>query len=89
MIHLFHKEFPQQVRGFSPLNACMTDLKQLEDYQTAELVAAKVSAVLSLFYVRNANVPTGDFLSDAEEDDDGKFIQELSPGTASVVPNRL
>lgn len=67
----------------------MIDLKQLEDYQTAELIAAKVSAVLSLFYVRNSNVPTGDFLSDVDEDDDGKFIQELSPGMASVVPNRL
>lgn len=56
----------------------MTDLKQLEDYQTAELMAAKVGAVLSLFYERNGQMPTGDFLSD-NTDDEGKFVQELAP----------
>ena len=60
MIHLFRHEFPEQVRGFTPLNACLNDLKQLEDFQTAELMAAKVSAVLSIFYERNGQAQTGD-----------------------------
>ena len=86
MIHLFRHEFPEQVRGFTPLNACLNDLKQLEDFQMAELMAAKVSAVLSIFYERNGQAQAGDFLSD-EEDEKGAFIQELAPGEASVVPN--
>lgn len=86
MIHIFKHEFPQQVRGFSPLNACLNDLKQIEDFQTAELMAAKISAVLSIFYERNGQAPQGDFLSD-EDDDKGTFVQELAPGQSSVVPN--
>lgn len=84
MIHLYKKEFPQQVRGFPALNSCLNDLKQLEEYQTAELVAAKVGAVLSIFYEPNNNSPEGRFLS--EEDGDSEFVQELSPGQASIVP---
>ena len=47
MIHLFRHEFPEQVRGFTPLNACLNDLKTLEDFQMAELMAAKVASGLS------------------------------------------
>ena len=86
IIHLFRKEFPQQVRGIPPLNACLEDLKQLEDYRVAELMAAKTSACLGIFYERNSSPVAGDILNEADEEDKGEFVQSLEPGMASVAP---
>ena len=41
VIHIFKMEFPQQSRGIPPLNAVLNDIKQLDDYRIAELMAAK------------------------------------------------
>lgn len=60
-------------------------MKQIEDLDTAELFASKIAACLGVFYERNGNMPVGDFLGD--DDDQGQFVQELSPGQSSVVPN--
>lgn len=83
IIHIFKQEFPQQVRGFSPLNASIEDLKQLDDYGVAELMAAKVAAVMSLAYERNNQAQTGDFLDSAQaaEDEPGVFAQNIEPRT--------
>ena len=87
IIHIYRREFPKQVRGFSALNACLNDLKQIEDLDVAELFASKVAACQGVFYERNGQTPVGDFLSDQEANDQGTFIQELAPGFSSVVPN--
>jgi lambda family phage portal protein len=87
MIHIYHREFIQQTRGISPLNACLADLKQLDDYQVSELMAAKMAACMALFYERNGQEPLGNFMGAPDEEDNGSFIQELSPGIASIVPN--
>lgn len=87
VIHLFKKEFVGQTRGISPLNAIMQDLKGLDDFGVAELMAAKISAVMSLAYERNGQSPQGDFMDEAEDDDPGQFAQELSPGQSTIVPN--
>ena len=86
MIHLFKKEFPQQVRGLPPLNAVLDDIKQIQDYRIAELMAAKSAACLGIFYERNGQTVAGDFISEGEEDDKGEFVQSLTPGMASVAP---
>ena len=87
IIHLFKQEFTGQTRGISPLNAVMQDLKGLEDFGVAELMAAKIAAVMSLAYERQPNsAQAGDFLDEAEGDDPGSFAQELSPGQSTIVP---
>lgn len=86
MIHLYRPEFINQVRGFSPAVASFESLKQLDDFAVAELIAAKIQSCQGIFYQRNGQTPTGDFLKQ-EENDEGIFLTELSPGTASVVPN--
>lgn len=58
----------------------------MEDYQTAELCAAKVGAVLNLFYERTDMNPEGQFLDSEADDDQGAFVQDLGPGEASIVP---
>lgn len=86
IIHIYVQEFDDQVRGYPFLVASMGSLKQLEDYADAELIAAKVQSCQGIFYERNTNTPAGDFISQNQAADDGTFLQELSPGVASVVP---
>lgn len=85
IIHLYRPQFIDQVRGYSPIVASYDSLKQLDDFAIAELIAAKISSCQGVFYERNNQSPNGDFLGDS--DDEGNFLTELSPGTASVVPN--
>lgn len=86
IIHIYKHEFVGQVRGFPELCASIDSLKQLDDYAIAELFAAKVAACQNVFYERNSSSTTGDWLDKEETDDPGKFISELSPGEASIVP---
>jgi len=60
-------------------------LKQLDDYAIAELFAAKIAACQNVFYERNGQT-AGDWMEQNADDDPGKFIAELSPGEASIVP---
>ena len=85
---MFKSEFVGQTRGFSPLNAVIEDLKCLDDYSVAELMAAKIGAVMALVYERNGQAQAGDFLDNADgiDDDPGSFAQELSPGMTTICP---
>ncbi len=87
IIHLYRPQFIDQVRGYPTVVAAMDSLKQLEDMTNAELIAAKIQSCQGVFYERNGNTPTGDFLNQGKEVDEGSFLQELSPGVASIVPN--
>ena len=86
IIHIYRKEFPQQTRGIPPFNAVLNDIKQLEDYKEAELMAAKAAACLAIFYERNQNAVQGRFDVEESETKKGEFLKDLAPGIASVVP---
>lgn len=86
VIHLYVPQFIDQVRGYSPVVASYDSLKQLDDFAVAELIAAKIASCQGVFYERNGNSQKGDFLSEGETIDEGKFLKQLSPGIASVVP---
>lgn len=87
IIHIFKKEFVGQVRGFPEICASIDSLKQLDDYAVAELFAAKIAACQNVFYERVGST-AGDWLNqnEADSEDRGAFISELSPGEASIVP---
>lgn len=88
IIHIYKHEFVGQVRGFPELCASIDSLKQLDDYAIAELFSAKVAACHSIFYERNSSATAGDWMEQNEhsEEDPGEFINELSPGESSIVP---
>jgi len=87
VIHIYKHEFVGQTRGFGDIVASIDSLKQLDDFAIAELFAAKVSACQGIFYERNGSTQAGDPIdANAEEEDKGVFISELSPGEASIVP---
>lgn len=88
IIHIFKKEFPLQARGYSILNAAIQPLKQLADYNLAEIVAAKTGAMLAFAYERNSQPEQGKFRDEnlSDEEDKGTFTQALEPGQATIVP---
>lgn len=86
IIHIFKREFPQQVRGIPPLNASLESLKNLEDFRLAEILAAKVASCAGVFYERNNTQIQGDFINQQEVNDQGEFAKTLEPFMASVVP---
>lgn len=62
VIHLFEKLRPGQSRGMPYLAPVVETLKQLSDYTSAEITAAVVSAMFTVFITsdNNAGIDTGD-----------------------------
>lgn len=92
IIHIYIREFPEQVRGIPRFNAVLNDMKQIEDYKEAEIVAAKMSACQAIFYERNQSPINGDFRSEGSIDDsndEGEFIQTIAPRHGLSCANRL
>lgn len=84
--YLYKPTDSEQIRGYSPLVAGLETLENLNDYQEAELVNARVSASKMGFFVSNdTNVDRLDIAD--EEDENGNFISEVEPGTFHVLPN--
>lgn len=84
IIHLYRKEFPAQIRGISMLASAVLELRQLDDYRTAELVHAQIgSAVMGVWEWDGKN--TDDILG-SDEDDAGEFVREIRPGIFPIAP---
>ena len=91
IIHIYIKEFPEQVRGIPRFNAILNDMKQIEDYKEAEIMAAKMGACLGVFYERNQAAVNGEFMAEggAEVNEDGEFVQSIAPRNGVSRANRL
>lgn len=85
IIHIYRREFPEQTRGIPPLNAVINDIKNLEEYKTAELTAAKVAACTAVFFERNSNPQYGSPLNQGGKG--STYVHEISPGTATYAPD--
>lgn len=80
-IHLLQIERPTQTRGCPWLCAGMVDVKMLDGYKEAELVAARVSASKAGFLTKS--LPDG---SSYPEDDEGRRQMEVEPGIIEELP---
>lgn len=80
IIHIFRKERAHQTRGIPPFNAVMNDLKQLDEYQEAELMAAKLGAAMTLFYERNDQAVAGDIMKPAYNVKEEEPNMNVHPG---------
>lgn len=86
VFYLYEPTDSEQIRGYSPLVAGLETLENLNDYQEAELVNARVSASKMGFFISNdTNVNRLDIAD--EENEEGEFISEVEPGTFHVLPN--
>lgn len=85
IIHLFRKEFPAQMRGIPALSGAVLNLRQLDDYRTAELVHAQISScVMGVWEWNNQNAD--DIITDSMADDQGQFVREIKPGIFPIAP---
>lgn len=94
MLHLFTAERPEQRRGIPILSPMIETFKQLTDYSDAEITAAIISSMFSVFFTkenpteqtlekvgRNANNRmTGGATAPVPDDDDDYEQYKMQPG---------
>ena len=83
IIHLFRREFAAQYRGISMLAGAVMNLKQLDDYRTAELVHAQIGSCCMGVWVWNGQ-NADDIIT--ESSDAGEFVREIRPGIFPIAP---
>lgn len=80
IIHVFEKERPGQFRGVPAGSSSMLRLKDLDEYEDAQLVRQKIAACFSVFITDNS-VPIGTQTNeDINEMVEPGIVQKLSPG---------
>ena len=87
ILHLFVRQRPGQVRGAPRLASVLARLHSLDQYEDAELVRKKVSALFAGFITPGADeagVPLAK--ADAVPDSDGYKVASLEPGLMQVLP---
>lgn len=84
ILHLMESERPEQRRGVPILAPVIESLKQLDRYTEAELTAALVSSLFTVFIESEDGEnerPFGEVIGDEERiDDDDETSYELAPG---------
>ncbi len=89
IIHLWTKNYPDQIRGISDLATSIKRIKDLDEYLDAETVAAKIAACFSLFVTRQNAIGSGAALANAKlgtvRDKDGKPIARVRPGMIAYM----
>ena len=82
MIHFYHQERPNQTRGVPLLSSCLKQLKMLDGYMEAELVAARVGASkMGFFKSGDGTAYTGE-----DKTDTNNPIMSAEPGTFEQLP---
>jgi lambda family phage portal protein len=76
VIHYFKRDRPSQIRGYPDLAVIMLRLRDIDDYEDAEIVRKKLEACFSVFVTRtdDAGYPPG------IETDAKKLVEKLQPG---------
>jgi len=91
MIHVFYKEFPEQVRGVPFGTSAMLSMRDLSDYEDAQLMLQKVAACHVAFTTKQE---AGDGLGNLETDTHQEIdrmepgiIERLAPGETVTFNN--
>jgi lambda family phage portal protein len=82
ILHLYRKKRPQQVRGMPQLAVSMMRMRDLADYEDAELVRKKIEACFSVF-VRTENDARA--LGSIESNTPDRRIEKIGPGMINYV----
>lgn len=78
ILHIYREDRPNQVRGVSWLAPIMMNLKDLHDYEDAQIVRQKLAACFMAFITQ---VDTGDKLGQEEID----LLEKLEPGAIELL----
>lgn len=79
VIHLFEAERPGQRRGIPVISPIIESLKQLDQYTEAELMAAVIAAMYTVFV--KSPVEEDDYMQGMEEPETDNQYEEPIPGT--------
>lgn len=82
IIHVYMPDRIGQGRGIPWMHAALNNLKMLNGYLEAELVAARISAAKSGFYTK----PEEDVYVGDGTDENGDPVQEVTPGMIETLP---
>lgn len=82
--HIFKTDSAGQLRGISWLASCISKLKELDQFEDAELVKAKVAAMFLGFTSLPQNIDS--LGKPVNVDDDSMSVSDLIPGTMQVLP---
>lgn len=77
--HIFWIDRPSQIRGISELAPVILQLRDLGDYEDAELVRKKIEACFAAF-VTNDGSSDNTTIADAQRDKSGRLVEKLVPG---------
>lgn len=86
IVHLFEKERPGQFRGIPFSHAAMLRLKDLDDYEDAQLVRQKIAACFTVFVTDPEGAPP-DKAGDQLEKVEPGIIEYLPPGKTVTMAN--
>lgn len=75
IIHVFEKERPGQFRGVPWLHSVMLRMKDLDEYEDAQLIRQKIAACFTAFVTDNSVAIPG--ISKSDDDD---LIERVEPG---------
>jgi lambda family phage portal protein len=89
MIHIFYKEFPEQVRGIPFGTSTMLSMRDLADYKDAQLMLQKVAACHVAFTTKQETAGSEfDTTTDQEIDRmEPGIIERLAPGETVTFNN--
>lgn len=81
LIHLYRPDRPGQTRGHPWLSSVITRLRQLQEYEVAEVIAARVGACKMGFFTKQAG---GEY--SGEKNADGSLVMDAAPGSFEQLP---
>lgn len=86
VLHIYEKERPGQLRGVPRLAVSLMKLRDLDEYEEAELVRKKIESCFAAFVQTSANSrPVGDATTSTGDDGITKRIETLSPGMVQYM----
>lgn len=80
VLHVFDMLRPGQARGVSMFTPVVLRMRDLDDYDDAELVRKKIAACFVAFVTRGSGPSAGPLASKTETDASGRRIEKMSPG---------
>lgn len=83
VIHAFYAERPGQIRGVSWLGSAIVNLKDLDEYEDAEIVKQKIAACFAAFVTDNSG---GSPLGALETDPLNRDVETFEPGMIHHLP---
>ena len=83
IVHLFRPLRPGQIRGEPWLSRALVKLNELDQFDDAALVKAKVAALFTGFIIKPN--PDDAIMGEGDPDEDGAAVAGLEPGTLQVL----